>query len=131
MLIRLFLAFTLIPVIELYILVKIGGVIGALNTVLLVILTGFAGAWLARLQGLQTMMRVRANLEQGVMPAEEMVDAMIIFAAGLVLLTPGLITDCLGLLLLFPLSRRKFKVWLRRKFEDWLRQDRVHITYYR
>ena len=60
-----------------------------------------------------------------------MVDAMLIFGAGLVLLTPGLITDILGLLLLFPPSRRRFKTWLRRKFEHWMRQDRVHITYYR
>jgi len=130
MLLRLFLAFTLIPVIELYILVKIGSVVGALNTILLVILTGFAGAWLARLQGFQTMMRIRTNLAQGVMPAEEMVDAMIIFGAGLVLLTPGLLTDIFGLLLLFPPTRGRFKAWLRRKLEDWIRQDRVHITYY-
>lgn len=131
MLLRLFLAFTLIPVTELYILVKIGNVIGALNTILLVILTGFAGAWLARLQGFQTMLRIRASLAQNIMPAEEMVDAMLIFGAGLVLLTPGLLTDILGLLLLFPPSRRRFKTWLRGKFDHWMRQDRVHITYYR
>ncbi|MFO7718337.1 MAG: FxsA family protein [Thermodesulfobacteriota bacterium] len=131
MLLRLFLAFTLIPVTELYILVKIGNVIGALNTIVLVILTGFAGAWLARLQGFQTMLRIRASLAQNIMPAEEMVDAMLIFGAGLVLLTPGLVTDILGLLLLFPPSRRRFKTWLRRKFDQWMRQDRVHITYYR
>ena len=64
--------------------------VGAFNTLLLVILTGFLGAFLARLHGLQTMYRVRTRLQQGEMPAEEMIDALIIFVAGIVLLTPGL-----------------------------------------
>ena len=101
MLFKLFLAFTLIPVIELYILIKIGTVIGPFATIVLVILTGAAGAYLARLQGMQTMFRVQARLRQGEMPAEEMLDALIIFVAGILLLTPGLLTDLAGLLLLF------------------------------
>ena len=85
MLFRLFLCFTLIPVVELYLLIQVGTVIGGLNTVLLVILTGFAGAWLARMEGMNTMIRLRTNLAQGLMPAEELIDAVIIFAAGIVL----------------------------------------------
>jgi UPF0716 protein FxsA len=68
MLLKLFLAFTLIPIIELYLLIEVGTIIGTLNTVILVIATGFAGAWLARLQGMQTMIRVRSSLQQGIMP---------------------------------------------------------------
>ena len=130
MLLKLFLAFTLIPVLELYLLIKIGTVMGALNTLILVILTGFAGAYLARMQGLQTMLRVRSQIQQGVMPAEDLIDAVIIFAAGIVLLTPGLLTDIAGLLLLYPTSRFYFKRWLRKKFDQWIQNPNVTIRYY-
>ena len=116
MLLKLFLCFTLIPVFELYLLIKIGSVIGGFNTILLVILTGFTGAWLARMEGMNTMMKLRMNLQQGIMPAEELIDAAIIFAAGVVLLTPGLITDVFGLALLWPVTRNKFKQMMRNKF---------------
>jgi len=118
MLLKLFLCFTLIPVLELYLLIKIGTVIGGFNTILLVVLTGFTGAWLARMEGMHTMMKLRTNLQQGLMPAEELIDAVIIFAAGVVLLTPGLITDVCGLVLLWPVTRNKFKQMLRKKFDE-------------
>ena len=127
MLLKLFLAFTLIPVLEIYLLIEIGGHLGALNTVALVIATGFAGAYLARLQGMQTMLRVRTSLQQGVMPAEEMLDAMLIFAAGIVLLTPGFITDVFGLLLLIPDTRLLFKRYLRKKLDAWMQEQDVRI----
>ena len=127
---KLFLAFTLIPVIELYLLIKIGAVIGAFNTLLLVILTGAAGAYLARLQGMQARYRVRARLQQGEMPAEDMLDALLIFVAGIVLLTPGLLTDIAGLLLLLPPTRLRFKIWLRQRLDEWLRHSQVQIRRY-
>ncbi len=128
MLLKLFLCFTLIPVFELYLLIKIGGVIGGFNTILLVIATGFAGAWLARMEGMNTMMKLRTNLQQGLMPAEELIDAVIIFAAGIVLLTPGLITDVFGLALLWPVTRNKFKQMLRRKFDEMRLRGNINIT---
>lgn len=128
MLLKLFLCFTLIPVIELYLLIQIGSVIGGINTILLVILTGFAGAWLARMEGMNTMLKLRANLQQGLMPAEEMIDAVIIFGAGVVLLTPGLITDGFGLLLLWPPSRNRFKRMLRKKFDQMKAQGEININ---
>ncbi len=127
MLLKLFLAFTLVPVLELYLLIKIGAVIGALNTMALVILTAFAGAYLARMQGMQTMRRVRSQLQQGIMPAEDLIDAVIIFVAGIVLLTPGFLTDLAGLLLLFPASRFHFKRWLRQKFDQWMQNSNVVV----
>ncbi|MCK5695344.1 MAG: FxsA family protein [Desulfobacula sp.] len=128
MLLKLFLYFTLIPVIELYLLIKIGTILGGFNTILLVILTGFLGAWLARLESMNTMMRLRTNLNQGLMPAEELIDAVIIFIAGVVLITPGLITDVFGLLLLWPLTRNKFKRMLRKKFDAMQLQGDINIT---
>ncbi|HKL81405.1 MAG TPA: FxsA family protein [Desulfobacter sp.] len=128
MLFRLFLCFTLIPVVELYILIHLGGIIGGLNTVILVIITGFLGAYLARMEGLNTMMKVRRNLDQGLMPAEDLVDAFIILIAGLVLITPGLLTDTAGLLLLWPPTRNKFKRVLRKKFDDMAANGSINIT---
>jgi UPF0716 protein FxsA len=128
MLLKLFLCFTLIPVIELYLLIQVGTVIGGLNTVALVILTGFAGAWLARMEGMNTMLKVRQNLNQGLMPAEELMDALIILIAGLVLITPGLLTDAMGLMLLWPVTRNRFKRFLRKKFDEMNARGDINIT---
>lgn len=128
MLFKLFLCFTLIPVIELYLLIKVGTVIGGFNTILLVLLTGFIGAWLARLEGMNTMLKLRTNLQQGLMPAEELLDAVIIFVAGVLLITPGLVTDCFGLLLLWPVTRNKFKQMLRKKFDELQLKGNIDIT---
>lgn len=128
MLLKLFLCFTLIPVVELYLLIQVGTVIGGLNTILLVILTGFAGAWLARMEGMNTMLKLRTNLQQGLMPAEEMLDAVIIFASGVVLITPGLLTDVAGLMLLWPVTRNKFKRILRKKFDEMQMNGNINVT---
>jgi len=130
MLLKLILAFTLIPIIEIYLLIKMGGALGAFNTILVVICTAIVGAYLARLQGTKTYKQIQANLNQGKMPAEELFDAVIIFAAGLVLLTPGFLTDIFGLLLLFPSSRKYFKNWLRKKYSEKLSQKTINIDYY-
>ena len=128
MLLKLFFCFTLVPVAELYLLIQVGTVIGGFNTILLVILTGFLGAWLARLEGMNTMMRLRTNLQQGLMPAEELIDAVIIFGAGVVLITPGLITDVFGLLLLWPVTRNKFKRMLRKKLDEMRMNGTIDIN---
>lgn len=131
MLLKLFLAFTLIPFLEIYLLIKIGSYIGAFNTVMVVILTGFLGALLARYQGLQAILRVRESLNRGQIPASEMLDALLIFLAGVVLITPGFLTDIAGLIILIPRTRSLFKVWIRRKFTQWINQNRVDISFYR
>ena len=127
MLLKLFLAFTLIPVAEIYLLIEIGGHIGALNTVALVVATAFAGAYLARIQGMQTMVRVRTSLQQGIMPTDELVDALLIFAAGIVLLTPGFVTDAVGLLLLIPETRTVVKRYLKKRFDTWMNDQDIRI----
>ncbi|UCD86449.1 MAG: FxsA family protein [Desulfobacterales bacterium] len=127
MLLKLFLAFTLIPVFEIYLLIKIGHYLGAFNTIVVVIVTGFLGAYLARLQGIKTMMRVRDSLNRGDLPAEDMLDALLIFMAGIVLLTPGFITDIVGIGILVPRTRSWFKRWLRRKFDQWISENRPDV----
>ena len=128
MLLKLFLAFTLIPFLELYLLIKIGHYLGAFNTILVVILTGFLGAYLAKLQGIKTMMRVRQSLNRGELPAEEMVDALLIFVAGVVLLTPGFVTDLAGVGILVPNTRSWFKRWLRKKFDKWISKNKANMV---
>lgn len=117
MLLKLFLAFTIIPIIEIYLLIEIGSMFGALTAVTLVILTGFLGAFLARMQGLQTLYRIQESLREGRMPSGELLDALLIVIAGLVLLTPGFLTDSAGFLLLIPVTRKSIKYWLRRQIE--------------
>ena len=117
MLLKLFLAFTIIPIIEIFLLIEIGSMFGALTAVTLVILTGFLGAFLARMQGLQTLYRIQESLREGRMPSGELLDALLIIIAGLVLLTPGFLTDSAGFLLLIPATRNSIKYWLRRQIE--------------
>jgi UPF0716 protein FxsA len=127
MFLKLFLAFTLIPFFEIYLLIKIGYYLGAFNTVLVVIVTGLLGAYLAKLQGIRTMTRVRESLNRGELPAEQMLDAVLIFVAGIVLLTPGFITDLAGIAILIPNTRFWFKRWLRKKFDQWISENRTDI----
>ena len=117
MLWKLFLAFTIIPVSEIYILIAIGGQIGILPSIGLVILTGIIGASLARSQGLQTLGRIRDSFQQGVVPGEELLNALLIAIAGIVLLTPGFLTDAAGLFLLIPATRTLCREWLKRRME--------------
>ena len=102
---RLLLLFTTVPLIELALLVVIDRHIGLAATLALVVTTAMVGAWLARSQGLRTLGRLQAELQNGRMPAEPMLDGLIILIAGAVLLTPGLLTDLFGFFLLVPAGR--------------------------
>jgi UPF0716 protein FxsA len=105
MFLRLLLLFTVVPLVELFLLVKLGTVIGIGPTVLIVIFTGVLGAWLARRQGLGVLRKISNDLAEGRLPADALIDGLLIFVAGAVLLTPGLITDALGFFLLIPQGR--------------------------
>jgi UPF0716 protein FxsA len=102
----LLLAFIAIPVFEIYLFVKIGGLIGAAPTIGLVLLTALLGAWLLRLQGLATIARVRGQLEAGRLPAMELLEGVVLVLCGALLLTPGFFTDLVGFLGLIPPLRR-------------------------
>ncbi len=117
MLLKLFLTFTIIPILEIYLMIEIGSIFGVLTPITLVIITGFLGAFLARIQGLQTFFRIQESLSEGRMPRGELLDALLIVIAGLVLLTPGFLTDSVGFLLLIPLTRNSIKYWLRRQIK--------------
>lgn len=109
--------FLLIPVTEIYVLIQVGGVIGALPTVLLVVLTAVIGAVLLRAQGFSTLQRVQASMAQGRLPAVELMEGVVLLLCGALLLTPGFVTDTLGFLGLVPaLRRRAVEAVLKRGF---------------
>ncbi|MFH1800913.1 MAG: FxsA family protein [Candidatus Omnitrophota bacterium] len=120
---KLLILFIAVPLIEVLILIKMGEVFGFWSTVLLVVVTGFLGAFLARIEGFRTWLNIQQELRQGQLPAEKLIDALLLFGAGLLLITPGVLTDIMGFLLLIPATRYLFKRWLRKKFEDILRSS--------
>jgi UPF0716 protein FxsA len=100
--------FLLVPIVEIYLLIQVGNVIGAGWTVLLVVMTAVIGVWLLRIQGLSTLMRAQRRLQDNELPAAEILEGVALVVAGAFLLTPGFATDTLGFLLLFPPTR----IWL-------------------
>ena len=104
----LFLALLSIPLIEVFVLIEVGRCIGAGNTIALVVLTAIAGAFLLRIQGIQTLTRVRGALERGEIPAVELIEGLILIITGALLLTPGFVTDAVGFICLLPGPRRVF-----------------------
>jgi UPF0716 protein FxsA len=128
MLLKLFLAFTIIPVVEIYLLIQIGSAFGVFTSIALVVFTGFLGAYLARIQGLQTLFRIQESLKEGHMPSGELLDALLIGLAGLVLLTPGFLTDTVGFALLIPSTRNAIKAWLQSKIKTQYMSERPEDT---
>ena len=109
---RLLLLFTLVPLVELYLLIRIGGLIGAGPTILLVLGTGAVGAWLARREGLRSWIAVQQELAAGRLPAEELLHALLVVIAGVLLVTPGVFTDAFGLLMLVrPVRAALIRRW--------------------
>ncbi len=121
----LFLLFTIVPAVELYILIKVGSYIGALNTITILIFTGILGAYLAKMQGLLVMQKMQNSLNKGQMPTNELIDAFMIFAGGILLLTPGFLTDVFGILLLFPLTRGLIKLLVKAKLKDMIKKGQI------
>ncbi|MBD3609935.1 MAG: FxsA family protein [Gammaproteobacteria bacterium] len=101
-----FLLFLLVPIFEIYLLIQVGGSIGALPTIALVVLTAVVGSALIRHQGLSTWGRARQGMASGQMPALEMLEGVGLLIAGALLLTPGFFTDTIGFILLVPILRR-------------------------
>ena len=121
----LILLFTVIPIIELSILIKIGQHLGVASAIGIVILTGVIGAYLAKMQGLRTLYRIQEDMNQGIMPTDRLFDGVLILCSGILLITPGFLTDIVGFLGLIPLTRNLFKRWLKAKAEDFISQGKV------
>lgn len=101
----LLLMFIFVPIIEIALFVQVGGMLGMWPTLGLVIITAFVGASLVRSQGIQTLMSVQSKLQQGELPAQQIVEGVMLAIAGVLLLVPGFMTDALGMLVLLPAPR--------------------------
>ena len=114
MFVALFFGFFVMTIIEIFVLIKVGSVLGVLPTLALIITISLVGAWLAKREGFAVLARVRAKLDQGRMPGDELLDGMFVVAGGILLVTPGFVTDALGLLVLFPPTRYLFRLGVKR-----------------
>jgi len=120
--------FVAMPLIELLVLLRVHEAIGLMSTLALVILTGVVGAFLARVQGLLVVTQIQRELAGGRMPAPRLMDGVMILVAGVLLITPGLITDAAGFALLVPPVRAAIRAWLRRKVEARLSDGSITVT---
>ncbi len=120
MLAKLFVVFTLVPLVELALLLRIGDHLGLGATLAIVIVTGLAGATLARQAGLRALQRIQADMAAARVPTDSLLDGLIILVAGVMLVTPGVLTDITALTLLTPFGRRPLRRYLKRRFAQTL-----------
>jgi UPF0716 protein FxsA len=126
---RLFLLFVGVPLLELFILVQVGQLVGVWPTVGLVVLTGVTGGALARLEGLRTLWKVRGELSKGHLPGSALLDGLAILLGGVLLLTPGILTDLVGFSFLLPPTRKILLGRIRRGLENRLKSGAIRVTH--
>jgi UPF0716 protein FxsA len=127
---RLLALFVVVPLIELVLLIRIGQWIGLLPTIAMVVLTGFVGALLARREGLRTLWQIRSDLAAGRFPVGRLLDGVLILVAGALLLTPGVLTDVLGLSLLVPTVRQSVKRLVGDRVRRLVTAGRANVVLY-
>jgi len=120
--------FITIPILEIALLLSVKDFIGFNGTLALVVATALLGAWLARWQGLRQIALIQKELETGRMPAPQLLDGVLILVAGIVLLTPGLITDAIGFFLLLPPGRAVIKRIVKRAIEKKMRSGTIDVV---
>jgi UPF0716 protein FxsA len=120
------LVFVGIPLAELALLIYIGNLIGVWSTILIVVTTGIVGALLAKQQGIATLSRIRGNVERGILPSDDLLQGVLILIGGLLLLTPGIITDLAGFAMLIPPTRRIVTRWLQRLLQGKISRGETH-----
>ena len=125
MLVRLLILFIVVPFVELALLLLLAQWIDWKLELLLIVITGVAGTLLARAQGWRTYREIECQLSQGKLPADSLIDAVLILLAGALLVTPGILTDMFGLSLLIPPLRARY----RRRLKQWFR-SRFHVRAY-
>ncbi|WP_127716925.1 FxsA family protein [Halobacteriovorax sp. HLS] len=124
----LLLLFTVVPAIEIYLLFSIGAQIGGINTLMVVIITGVVGASLAKSQGMAILANIQNDLNKGALPANQLIHGLLVFGGGLLLLTPGFMTDIMGLSMVFPGTRHILVLYLKTYFEKAIRNGNVQFS---
>lgn len=126
---RLLLLFLLTPALELGVLIQVDKLIGFGPTIALIVVTGIAGSYLARREGLNTWQRLNERLNVGDLPGKELVDGVIILVAGALLVTPGVLTDVVGFLGLLPPSRTLIRKFLMRRFRSKMEEGSMQVQF--
>jgi len=129
MFVRLALLFTIVPLIELALLIEVGQHIGVFNTIAIVILTGLLGAALARSEGFAVITRIQSEMARGELPGDSLIEGGLILAGAMLLLTPGLLTDALGFALLLPITRPFFRNLVKKFFRNRIETGEIHVDY--
>ena len=119
------LLFTILPALELALLIQIGSNIGVGNTLFIIIFTGVLGAYLARLEGFLILRKIQDDLNRGILPNDQLRDGLMILVGGILLLTPGFITDTLGFALLIPWTRALIKKWAQKKLTAMIERGQI------
>lgn len=125
---RLFLLFTAVPLLELWLLIQVGQRIGPTPTIALVLLTGIVGAWLAKAEGFRVVRQWQRAIAEGRLPEDGILSGLLVLAGGLLLITPGVLTDVVGLALLVPPIRRRAAGWLRGWALGKVRTGQIRVT---
>jgi len=126
---KLVILFTIVPLLELSLLIEIGQRIGLVYTILIVLATGFLGAALARREGFGVISRIQNELHSGQLPGDSLLDGALVLAGALLLLTPGLLTDVVGLCLLLPPTRALLKSRLKEYFRAKINTGEISANY--
>ena len=127
---RLFLIFVGVPLLDLFVLIQVGQWIGLWPTIGLVVVTGFVGASLARSEGLRTLWTIQTEMSQGRLPGNALFDGLAILLGGVLLLTPGILTDLVGFSFLVPATRRILLKRIRRSLERRLESGAIRVTHF-
>ncbi len=127
MFMRLFFILTLIPFIEIYLLLKIKDEIGFSNTLLLIFVTGFLGAYLLRQQGRSILLEIQKSQTSGQPPDDLMIKGLLTFIGGVLLITPGVLTDALGLSFIFYPTQMLWKHFLKKSFIAGIARGNIHV----
>ncbi len=124
----LFLAFTVVPFVELYLLIGIGREVGVLPTIGMLVATGLLGAWLAKREGRRVLRNWQVATSQGRLPEDGILSGALVLVGGVLLITPGVLTDVVGFLLLIPFTRRWIAARLRRSLERRMQAGTLHVS---
>lgn len=127
MFLLLLILFTCVPAIELFLLFQVGGQIGALNTIFIIIATGVVGAAMAKSQGLELLYKIQEEINQGQIPTGKLFQGFLVMGGGLLLLTPGFVTDILGFAMVMPGSRNLLAALIRKAFAKQIQSGNIHV----
>jgi len=126
---KLLLLFIVVPLLEMVIIIKVGQYIGLGYTLVSIIVLGILGALIAKQQGLRILFKIKDDLARGQLPAQELLDGLLVLIGSVLLITPGLVTDAVAFFFLLPSTRSLIKLFLRKKLEKMLKTGQIKLYF--